>query len=292
MNLRHLALAATLALATLLSGTASAAIPCGPNPLLPTPPDQVMPLIYRELPIPIADLLRGSQPVDRAATPEVGTPAATPAANDGSGAVTAAQNLFRCVGYGDSVAFLYGTTPQFRALRVSIGDPVDGTEYISVGDGLYVVEIGDAESLPDGRSAVDFAAIVDGDNYIAGELIFAEDDGFSYLDDSFLTTETELNGETTEVVINEVFTREVKIYDVTEGDRIVWRNEAESAAIISVTTADGEEIFSGHVLGDGMVGGENKNVLPIVNLEPGEYTVHIAFEGSGVASTATIVVAP
>ena len=92
------------------------------------------------------------------------------------------------------------------------------------------------------------------------------------------------------IELSEITTMDIKMYEVTTGDRIVWTNTSESSVNISVTDADGEVIFSGHVNGVGLVGGEDQNVLPIMGLEPGEYTIHTEFIQSGIRYIATIIV--
>ena len=287
MKLRHLLLATTFTLSTLLAPTgSSAAIPCSPPPVLPTPENQIMPLIYRELPINFEDLMRGSQPVERPTS----STAATAVADDTSGATNAAENLLRCAGYGDSYGVMQSTTPHFRAFRVGIGDPQSDIQYLDFGDGVYTVQVSNATRLDDGRYVVDFAMIVDEDDYLAGEMVFVESGEFYYLDESFVSIEGELDGETTTIELSEITTMDIKMYEVTTGDRIVWTNTSESSVNISVTDADGEVIFSGHVNGVGLVGGEDQNVLPIMGLEPGEYTIHTEFIQSGIRYIATIIV--
>lgn len=291
MKIRHLLLAATITLSTtMMPSSSSAAIPCSPPPLMPTPETQIMPLIYRELPINFVDLLRGSQPVERPTTSTDATPEATPVTDDGSGATMAAENVLRCAGYGESYGVMTSATPHFRAFRVGIGDPQEDVNYLDFGDGVYTVQVGDGIKLDDGRYAVNFAAIVDEEDYIAGEMVFVESDGSYYLDESFLSVEGELEGQTTTIELSEITTMEIKIYEVTTGDRIVWKNTSESSVNISVTNADGETVFRGITQGVGLVGGEDRNVLPIMGLAPGEYTIHTEFIQSGIKYIATIIV--
>lgn len=296
MNLRTITLASTIALSTLLSpllaSTSLAAIPCSPNPLIETPETQIMPLIYRELPINFIDLMRGSQPAVR--------PAATPVASEATpetGAVSnaqvrmAAEGIFRCMNYGESASVLTNATPHFRAFRVGIGNPEAGVAYLDAGSGVRMIQFGTGQQLEDGRWVIDYAAIVDGDDYIAGEMIFVENDGNLYLDEAYLTTEMTLDGETIEIPLSEITTMDIKIYEVSEGDRVVWINESETYVEIQVKDADDNVVFSGGVMSDNMVGGENFNVLPIAGIAPGEYTIVTTFQESGIIYIATLIVA-
>ncbi|MCO5228986.1 MAG: hypothetical protein M9934_11985 [Thermomicrobiales bacterium] len=293
MNVKRLVLASTFAISSLLSPMmASAAIPCVANPLIETPETQIMPLIYRELPIDFIDLMRGYKPVDR---PElIPTPfnaAATAEVPDNAAnSRSAAEGLLRCMNYDDTVSFLTNSTPHFRAFRVGIGNPDAATVYLNAGSGVQTISVRHGIELEDGRWVVDYSAIVDGDKYIAGEMVFVLDGEFFYLDEANLTTEATLDGETVEIMLNEVSTREIKMYEVSQGDRIVWTNESESAVTIEVTNADTNIIFDGWASGGMLVGGEDRNVLPIVNMEPGEYTIIVRFVDSEIAYTATIIV--
>lgn len=301
MNLKRLALASTIALTTVLTPMmaleTSAAIPCTANPLIETPDTQIMPLIYRQLPIHFEDLMRGSAPVERpelTMTPFGEGEDASPAADERDNAAIvrgSAEALLRCMDYGDPASFLTSATPHFRAFRVGIGDPEASKVYLDAGSGVRAITVFHGQPLDDGRWVVDYSAIVDGDHYIAGEMVFVAEGEFFYLDDAYLTTEATLNGETIEIRLNEISTREIKIYEVAQGDRVVWTNESESNVDIQVADAEGLIVFNGHVGGTTLVGGEDRNVLPIVNLAPGEYTITTTFQESDIIYTATLIVA-
>ena len=282
--LRTFLVAMFAASAALPAMTTSAAIPCGELPLIEADPMMPVPMIYIELPVSVqAALVRGGE-ADRANTTE-------PEEDVASGVTMAAENQFRCLGYGMDTAFVGNSTPQQRVnmfARPNIEAEVE--QYIEV-DSLYLVELGDPIALEDGRFLIDFSAIVDGDQYLYGELVFAATDGEYYLDGSAVNIEPATLSDPIVVELSTTFTREVKMISAINGDQIVFQNtEEEESASIVIANADGETVFEGHAGGTTLVGGEDKNIFVVYDLEPGEYQVAVTFSPSEVVYGATLIV--
>ena len=281
---RTLLVAMFAAAAAIPAISASAAIPCMELPVIEADPNMPVPMIYIELPVSVESAFARGVPAEREGATEPGEDVA-------GGVVLAAENQFRCLGYGMDVAFIGNSTPGQRVLmfaRPNIEAEVE--QYIQL-DSLYLVELDDPIELTDGRFLIDFAIIDDGDQYLQGELIFAAvDEGF-YLDGSTLASDVEFLAEPTVVELSKTFTREVKIINVTHGDMVVFDNqEDEASAEIAITDANGDIVFEGFAGGSTMVGGEDTNILVVYDLEPGEYQVDVTFSPDDIVYTATLVV--
>lgn len=281
---RTLLVAMFAASAAIPAMSASAAIPCQELPVIEADPSMPVPMIYIELPVSVEGALTRGGEADRAGATGVDEDVA-------SGVTMAAENQFRCLGYGMDVAFVGNSTPQQRVhmfARPNIEAEVE--QYIKL-DSLYVVELSAPIGLADGRFLIDFAIIVDGDRYLQGELVFvAADEGY-YLDGSALPSDVEFLAEPTVVELSKTFTREVKIINVSNGDQIVFDNvEDEDSATIVISDADGETIFEGFAPAVQMVGGEPTHIFVVHDLEPGEYQVDVTFSPDDVKYGATIVV--
>lgn len=281
---RTLLVAMFAAAAAIPAMSASAAIPCMQLPVIEADPNMPVPMIYIELPVSVEGALARGGEADREGATE-------PSEDVANGVTMAAENQFRCLGYGMDVAFIGNSTPQQRVnmfARPNIESEVE--QYIQV-DWLYVVDLGDPIELADGRFLIDFTIIVDVDQYLQGELIFAAIDEGYYLDGSALTSDVEFLAEQTVVELSTTFTREVKIINVTNGDQLVFRNmEEEASASIVITDAGGEKIFEGHAGGQFLVGSENVNIFVVHDLEPGEYEILVTYSPEDVKYSVTLVV--
>lgn len=274
--------AAVLALPVMSS---SAAIPCGELPVIEPDPNMAVPMIFIELPVTLEGALTRGGEADRST--------ATEADDDDAASVRmAAENQFRCLGYGMDVAFIGNSTPQQR-VHMFARPSIDENEapYIEA-ENLQVISLGDVLTLDDGRFLVDFA-VVDGQQYLIGELIFVEVEGDLYMDGSAISESVTLNNDPVRIQLSTTFTREVKLINVSNGDLVVFDNtEEEASADIAITDPEGETIFEGNAMAELMVGGEDSNLFVIHDLEPGEYKVTVTFDekGNGVVFGATLVV--
>lgn len=273
------------ALAALPVGTASAAIPCIELPVIEADPNMPVPLIYIELPVSVEGAFSRGMAADRTTTTEIEDDIA-------SSVAMAAENQLRCLGYGMDTVFLGNSTPEQRVLMFARPNiEADVEQYIQL-DSLYVADLGDPIGLEDGRFLIDFKIIVDGTDYLQGEMIFVAVEGDYYLDSSALTSDVEFLAEPTVVELSTTFTREVKIIEVTNGDMVVFDNqEDEASATIVITDESGETIFEGFAGGTMLVGGENSNIFVVHDLKPGEYQVNVTFSPDDIKYGATIVVA-
>lgn len=277
-------LVAILAVAAAMPGnTTTAAIACQELPVIEAPPDMMMPMIYLELPRTVEDLFARGLPADR-------ENAAGPEADKADDVIQAAENQFRCLGYEHDVAFAGNSTPGMRAHMFALPDVDPEADYVSL-ESLYLEQLGEPVELEDGRFLIDFGVVVDGSQYLIGEMIFLEQDGELYLDFGALHKAIELNEDPITIEIGEAFTREVKIVEVENGDLIVFENqEDEASADITVIDADGETTFEGFAMANTMVGGEDTNVFVVHDFERGEYTVTITFSPSEIEYNITLVV--
>lgn len=247
-------------------------------------PTMPVPMIYIELPVSVEGALARGQEADRTE--------AEPAEDRVAADVTlAAENQFRCLGYGNDVIFVGNSTPQQRVSMFARPNiEADVEQYIKL-DTLHVLSLGDVLALDDDRYLLDFEILVDGDQYLSGELVFAEVDGGFYLDSSTIAQTVEMNDEHVVVELSTRFTREVKIIEVKNGDVVVFDNvDEEASADIVVTDANGETVFEGHDKATLMVGGEDSNILAIHNMESGEYQVSVTFTPGDIQYGATLVV--
>lgn len=281
---RTLLVAMFAASAAIPAMSASAAIPCLELPVIEADPTMPVPMIYIELPVSVEGALTRGGEADRAGATGLDEGVA-------SGVTMAAENQFRCLGYGMDVEFVGNSTPQQRVhmfARPNIEAEVE--QYIQL-KSLYVVDLSAPIGLADGRFLIDFAIIVDGEQYLQGELVFvATDDGY-YLDGSSLPNDVEFLAEPTVVELSKTFTREVKIIEVSNGDQIRFNNvEDEDSAEIVITNTDGETIFEGFAPAVQMVGGEPTHIFVVQDVEPGEYQLEVTFSPDDVKYGATIVV--
>lgn len=280
---RTLLVAMVAAAAAIPGMQTTAAIPCQELPVIEAPPDMVIPLIYLELPRTVEESLSRGQPVDREGSAELDE-------NASADVTRAAENQFRCLGYGMDVAFAGNSTPGQRVQMFAVPDINEDTEYVAV-ESLYVVYLEEPVGLEDGRYLIDFGIVVDGSQYLTGELVFLSEDDGLYLDGGSLAESVELNEEPVVIEIGERFTREVKLVDVSNGDRVRFDNQEEEAnAEIVIVNTDGETIFEGSAMGTMLVGGESRSVFVVHDLEPGEYVVTITFSPSGITYNVTLVV--
>lgn len=281
---RTLFVALFAATAAMPAMSASAAIPCQELPVIEADPMMPVPMIYIELPVSVEGALTRGGEADRTNATEV---------EDGSaaGVIMAAENQFLCLGYGQDIVFVGNSTPQQRVnmfARPNIEAEVE--KYIEV-QGIYVVQIGTPLALEDGRFLVDYAIMVDGTQFLAGEMVFVNEDAGYYLDGSTVVDRADLNPESIDVELSTVFTREVKIIEAANGDKVVFENtEDKTSATIVITNADGEPVFEGFAPALQLVGGTPSNVFIVHNLEPGEYQVTVVFDQDDVTFGATIVV--
>lgn len=270
--------------AALPLASTSAAIPCGTMPMIEPDPNMPVPMIYIELPVTLeAALVRGMD-ADRTD--------ATPAEDNADAIISAARNQFRCLGYGDSVAFATNSTPQQRVNMWAVPQVDPEATYIAI-ESFYLERLGVPMVLADGRYLIDFGGIVDGNKYLTGELVFVEIDGELYLDGSSIRESVELNKERVVIKIGLISTREVKLIPVVQGDVVVFENqEEEASATIVITNADGETVFDGFAMATTMVGGEDNATNVINDLEPGEYVATITFDKDAITYTVTLIVQP
>lgn len=260
----------------------SAAIPCGELPVIPAPAYMVTTMIYIELPIDASTFLGPAQPVDR----EDATAASE---SDTGSAEMAAINQLRCLNYGMSSAAMGNSTPEFRVMTTNVKDPVEGEDYVDI-TSAHLVQYGDVRALADGRILIDYSAIINGERYFEGEMVFVENDGNLYLDSAALTEDMEL-GESHEIEISEKFTRETKVVEMNGGDTLRFTNVSEeSHAEITIVDPSGDTIFVGNAMPQMMAGGETQNVFVAHNPVPGVYTVTIRFMESDVTMTVLIMV--
>lgn len=262
----------------------SAAIPCQELPVIEADPNMPIPMIYIELPVTLEAAFERRGWIEDERASEL-------AEDDASGVTSAAENQFRCLGYGMDIAFLGNSTPEQRVIMVARPDiEPDIEKYIEV-DSLYTAYLGDPVGLEDGRVLIDFAIIVNGDHYLQGELVFTEFDDMYYLDASRLSGDVVVLAEPTVVELSTTFTREVKIINVTDGDKVVFDNqEQEASAKIVITSTDGDTIFEGFAGGTTLIGGENSNIFVVHGLEPGDYQIEVTFSPDDVKFSATLVV--
>ncbi len=279
------AFVAMFAISAMLPGmNASAAIPCLELPEIEPDPDMPVPMIYIELPVTVEGALGRGQAADRSGATELEDDVA-------ANVVMAAENQFRCLGYNDDVTFIRNSTPQQRVhMFARPAVEADIEQYITL-DSLYLERLGEPIGLADGRFLIDFGIIVDGDQYLSGELVFSEEADGLYLDGSALESEVEFLDEPVTVELSTQFTREVKIITVANGDRVVFDNvEEEANAAIVIVDADGETVFQGSAMGTRLVGGENRNIFVVHDLAPGEYQVTVTYFPDDVTYGATLVV--
>lgn len=261
----------------------SAAIACQELPIIEPDPNMAIPMIHLELPRTLEDAFSRGQLADRENAIELND-------NDAGAVHSAAQNQFRCLGYGQDVMFAGNSTPEMRVIMFAVPDVQSDTEYIAI-ESLHVEHLGDTMALEDGRFLIDFGAIVDGSRYVLGELVFVDHEGILYLDGGVIIEAIDLNDEAITIEMSETFTREVKMLEVVNGDHIYFENtEREASADIAVVTSDGETIFNGAVMAIDMVGGENRDVFVVHNLEAGEYTITISFSPGGIEYNVMLVV--
>lgn len=274
---------AMLAMAAALpSMSGSAAIPCQDLPVIEPDPNMPVPMIYIELPVTVEAAFSRGQAVDREGSTEP---------EEGLGHVLgAAENQFRCLNYGNDLAFAGNSTPQQRVNMWAV-PAIDAEEtYIDV-DSVFMEQFGTPIQLEDGRFLIDFGIIVNQSQYLTGEMVFSEEEDGLYLDSTFITDSMELNNPPITIELSPRFTREVKIVNVTNGDWIVFANqEEESSADIVIEDAEGSVIFEGDAMGHMLVGGESRNAFVVHDMEPGEYKLTITFSEDGVTYNQTLVV--
>lgn len=269
--------------AALPLASTSAAIPCGTLPMIEPPENMAVPMIFIQLPVTLEAALARGMEADRTDS--------TPAENADS-IVSAARNQFRCLGYGDSVAFATNSTPQQRVNMWAVPQVDSETTYIEI-EGFYLEHLGEPLELADGRFLVDFGGIVDGKTYLTGELVFIENEGELYLDGSTIRESVELNEELVVVKIGLISTREIRLVPVRQGDVVFFENqEKEASATIVITSADGETVFEGSAMATDMVGGEDNPMFVINGLEPGDYLATITFDQDDITYTVTLIVQP
>lgn len=269
--------------AALPLASTSAAIPCGTLPMIEPPENMAIPMIFIQLPVTLEAALARGMEADRTDS--------TPAENADS-IVSAARNQFRCLGYGDSVAFATNSTPQQRVNMWAVPQVDSETTYIEI-EGFYLEHLGEPLELADGRFLVDFGGIVDGKTYLTGELVFIENEGELYLDGSTIRESVELNEELVVVKIGLISTREIRLVPVRQGDVVYFENqEKEASATIVITSADGETVFEGSAMATDMVGGEDNPMFVINGLEPGDYLATITFDQDDITYTVTLIVQP
>lgn len=257
-----------------------AAIPCNELDVIPAPPDMVIPMIYIELPVDPSMMFGRSTEADR----NTAHPAS---AEDTASARSSAINTVRCLNYGSSDVVLGNSTPEFRVMSTGVKDPVRSEAYVDI-DSAHLVQYGDVIELEDGRLLIDYTAIINGERFFDGEMVFIEENGELYLDSAFLRDEVEI-GTWHDVQVSERFTREVKIVEMANGDAIAFDNQSEeSMADIVITNPDGETIFEGNAMAVGMVGGETQNIFVAHDLEPGDYTATVTFQERDVTMSITI----
>lgn len=251
--------------------------------MIEPPENMAVPMIFIQLPVTLeAALARGIE-ADRTDS--------TPAENADS-IVSAARNQFRCLGYGDSVAFATNSTPQQRVNMWAVPQVDSETTYIEI-EGFYLEHLGEPLELADGRFLVDFGGIVDGKTYLTGELVFIENEGELYLDGSTIRESVELNEELVVVKIGLISTREIRLVPVRQGDVVFFENqEKEASATIVITSADGETVFEGSAMATDMVGGEDNPMFVFNGLEPGDYLATITFDQDDITYTVTLIVQP
>lgn len=266
-----IAILATTAAMPVLPG--SAAIPCMELPVIEPDPNMVITMIYIELPMTIEAAFDQQEPVDRTDSS---------AAGDATSSVeSAAANQFRCLNYGNDVAFAGNSTPEQR-VKMWNRPAVNAAEAPFLdADQVFVERLGAPIQLEDGRYVIDFGIIVDSSQYLTGEMVFREEsDGF-YLDGTAISDSIELNQPPVDVELSTRFTREVKIIDVANGEMmVVFDNiEEEASANIVITDPEGETIFEGFAPALHLVGGEPTHIFVIHDLAPGAYQVTITFDG-------------
>lgn len=282
-SLRTLFASAFLLITALPVMSASAAIPCNELPLIEADPNMAIPMIYIELPVSVEAAFSRGQPADRADS--------SPLDNQGrSSVVSAAENQFRCLGYQVDWIFSGNSTPQQRVSMFAVPNIDEGTTYIAL-DSLYLERLGDPIQLADGRYLIDFGIIVDGDQYLLGEMVYLETEDGLYLDGTTIHDSAQLNEEPVVIELSLNTTREVKMVDVAQGDKVVFENtEDEASANITIVGPDGEIIFEGDSMGTGLVGGEDRPIFAAHNLVPGEYIATITFDKDGVTYNVTLMV--
>lgn len=261
---------------------ASAAIPCNELPVIEADPMMPVPMIYIELPVTVEAALARGGAADRTSANPV---------EDSASVRLAAENQFRCLGYGNDLIFVGNSTPQQR-VHMSARPNIDAQDeqYIAL-ESLNVLSFGEVMQLEEGRYLIDFEILVDGNNYLAGELVFADVEGQLYLDGSAIHDSAEMSNERVVVEISTRFTREVKIIEARNGDVVAFDNiDEEASADIVITNAEGETVFEGSAMAYGMDGGEDYNLFAIHNLEPGEYQVMVTFSPDDITYGATLVV--
>src|SRR5699024_11147997 len=124
-----------------------------------------------------------------------------------------------------------------------------------------------------------------------GEIVFSEEPDGLYLDSTAIVDSVALNETRIEIEMSTRFTREVKIVNATEGDRVMFTNlEDDSNADIVIEDVDGDIVFEGRVMGNMMVGGENRSIFVIHDLDPGEYKITLSFPENQVAYNQTLIV--
>lgn len=265
------------------TGDVSAAIPCGELPVIEADPNMPIPLIYIQLPVSVEEAFSRGQESDREHTAEL--------TEDENHSVTeAAENQFRCLGYGNFEAFANNATPHMRVQAFALSIIDTDTEYIAL-ESMRLISLGEPIGLADGRFLIDFAVVVDSNQYLAGEMVFLDQNASLYLDSTHLTDSTELSGDVITLDLAENFTREIKIVEVSEGDLVVFNNTETTTGIsISIAAADGTVVFEGFQKDTDAFTGGSRNTFVVHDLEDGQYIATIIFELSGIKYDVTLVV--
>jgi|GEM_PF-3354819 len=250
---------------------ALAAIPCLDQEALPAPSGSTTQ--EPEGPRTLEDMLSGPESSPNGAS----TPTPDDIGMDGGNAIQGAtENLVRCLLYRDYERFSTLVTGEYRVNNLGAITPEETGENIADVDALILLDITSTWTLPDGRQAGNVELLVNGDRLLLATLVFVERAGSWYLDDSSVTSATDID---TQVSVTlhpmQIDPRwlEAESEDVVS---IRFNNETEGNFHYEMTRLDGDiftPLSDRLVMGQGSVGPPDDSVLVLHDLEPGRYRI-------------------
>lgn len=222
-------------------------------------------------PRPLNEILQGDEPADREGATELTFDDGALRAN----VVGAGENVLRCIDYGQDRVLIDNATPNFTNSRFEAADIAIGRDLIDHGsDGsVYTGSVSNPLKLADGRFLVDFVARHDG-SWISGEMVFERNRGDFYLDSSYITkTEPALSlyivsvseDGLTEDAITVAANTDVRLVNETDGD----------ITLLVTSTDNDSEVFRSEISPVSHDGPTSKDIVPISEWSPGEYTATI-----------------
>lgn len=292
MQITNILLAVAFAVGTMLSIMAHsthAALPCSLN-------DQIVSTEFADEPNrdpstkSLVHAFKGVQPANRTGATEIDS--------DSSdllrfGVVSEAENILRCLNYGQDEVLVLNSTPRYRMATFGVQDGVPEMDIISDlrESGVYTERVENPLELRDGNYLVDFTARHNG-LWMSGEMVFEEYGGDLYLNATWLENVAPADGESHSVTYTDDGVSPEAL-TVRNGDTIGFGNErSENIRIVVTSTETGDIVFRGGNLGKNFAGPAPKYVFYVQNLDPGTYTATVTTTDSGEAIEVAITVEP